>query len=66
MKNTSWKTTLIGCLLAIVVAVQPLIATGTIDWKQVIIAALIAALSFVMKDADVTGGTRTNNETLTK
>jgi hypothetical protein len=30
------------------------------------IAALIAALSFVMKDADITGGTRTNNEKLSK
>lgn len=53
MKN--WKTSLLGALLAIVVAVQPLISTGTIDWKAVVIAALIAGLGFVAKDHDVTG-----------
>ena len=62
MLRGSWKTTVIGLILAVIVAVQPLISTGEIDWKQVVIAALIAALSFVMKDADVTGGTRSNNE----
>ena len=62
MKTLSWKTTLIGCILAAVIAIQPLISTGTIDWKQVIIAALVAALSFVMKDSDVTGGSRSNNQ----
>jgi hypothetical protein len=62
LSQTSWKTTLIGCILAIAVAIEPLISTGTFDWKQVVIAALIAALSFVMKDSDVTGGTRSNNE----
>ena len=62
MQNISWKTTLIGCILAIAVAIEPLISTGVIDWKKVVIAALIAALSFVMKDSDITGGTRSNNE----
>lgn len=56
----SWKTTLIGCLLAIAVAVQPLIATGQIDWKAVGIAAMIALLGYLAKDADVTGGTKDN------
>lgn len=58
MLTGSWKTTVIGCLLAVFIAVQPLISTGEIDWKQVVIAAFIAALSFFVKDADVTGGTR--------
>jgi hypothetical protein len=62
MNNKSWKTTLIGCILAIAVAIQPLISTGSFDWKQIVIAALIAALSFVMKDSDITGGTRSNKE----
>lgn len=53
MKN--WKTTLIGVLLAVAVAVEPLISTGSIDWKAVIIAALIAAFGFLAKDHDVTG-----------
>lgn len=51
----SWKTTLLGALLAITVAVQPLITTGTIDWKAVTIAVLIAALGYFAKDHDVTG-----------
>jgi hypothetical protein len=59
MRVTSWKTTLIGAILAIVVAVQPLIATGKIDWKAVVMAALIAGLGYVAKDSDVTGGTKT-------
>lgn len=55
MKN--WRTSLIGCLIAIVVAVQPMITTGLIDWKQIGFAALIAAFGFISKDANVTGGT---------
>lgn len=56
MKN--WKTTISGCALAIVLAVQPIISTGAIDWKQAAIAALVAMFSFVAKDNDVTGGTK--------
>lgn len=55
MKN--WKTTLIACALAAVVAVEPMISTGKVDWKAVGMAALIAALGVVAKDANVTGGT---------
>lgn len=53
----SWKTTLSGCLVAVFVAIQPIIETGVIDWKKVILAGLIAAFSFVAKDSNVTGGT---------
>ncbi len=53
MKN--WRTTLVGAILAIVVAVQPIIATGSIDWKAVSLAALIALLGYLAKDAGVTG-----------
>jgi hypothetical protein len=66
MKNTSWKTTLIGAILAIVIAVQPLITTGKIDWKAVGIAALVALLGYVAKDSNVTGGTVSNNQTIIK
>jgi hypothetical protein len=58
MKVTSWKTTVIGAILALAVAIQPLLTTGTIDWKQVIIAGLIALLGYVAKDSDVTGGSK--------
>lgn len=55
MKN--WKTTLFGCLAAVVIAVQPIIVTGNIDWGKIGIAALIAAFSYFAKDINVTGGT---------
>jgi hypothetical protein len=55
MKN--WKTTLFGCLAAVTLAIQPILATGQVDWTKVAIAALIAAFSFFAKDANVTGGT---------
>jgi hypothetical protein len=58
MTVTSWKTTLFGALIAICVAVQPLIATGKIDWKAVGLAALIALFGFFSKDSNVTGGTK--------
>ena len=61
-KNTSWKTTVVGALLAIVIAVQPILATGTIDWKAVILAALVALLGYLAKDSNVTGGTVSNGE----
>lgn len=66
MKVTSWKTTVVGAVLALIIAIQPLISTGTIDWKQVIVAALIAILGYVAKDRDVTGGTKTLGEILKK
>ena len=55
MKN--WKTTLFGCLAAVVLAIQPILATGHIDWTKLILAVLLAAFSFFAKDANVTGGT---------
>lgn len=55
MKN--WKTTLVGVLLAVVVAIQPIVSTGKVDWGQLVIAALIAALGVLAKDFNVTGTT---------
>jgi hypothetical protein len=54
----SYKTTISGCLIAVFVAVQPIIETGILDWKKIGIAALIAAFSFFAKDNNVTGGTK--------
>jgi hypothetical protein len=60
--NNSWITTILGALLALVVAIQPLITTGEINWGQVGIAALIALLGYFAKDANVTGGTKKSNK----
>lgn len=51
MKN--WKTTILGALAAIIIAIQPLIETGEINWKSVVIAAAIAALGYFAKDKEV-------------
>jgi hypothetical protein len=53
----SWKTTLVGAIGAVAVAVYPLITTGHIDWRNVGLAALIAIFGFIAKDSNVTGGT---------
>ena len=55
MKN--WKTTILGFVGAISVAVYPIIQTGEINWKAVGAAALIAAFGYFAKDSNVTGGT---------
>ncbi|TXI14811.1 MAG: hypothetical protein E6Q66_04645 [Pedobacter sp.] len=46
----SYKTTLIGITFAVFSAVQPVITTGAIDWKQVFIGAMVGALGFFAKD----------------
>ncbi len=46
----SYKTTLVGITFAIFSAVQPVITTGAIDWKQVFVGALVGALGFFAKD----------------
>ena len=60
MGTTSWKTMIVGSLLAILIAIQPLIEVGEIDWKSVILAGLVALFSYLVKDKDVTGGQRSN------
>jgi hypothetical protein len=51
----SYKTTIIGAILAVIIAVQPMIETGTIDYKKVGLAAIIALFGYIAKDSDVTG-----------
>ena len=51
----SYKTTIIGAVLAVIIAVQPLIETGIIDYKKVGLAAIIALFVYLAKDSDVTG-----------
>lgn len=55
MKN--WKTTVIGALLAAVMAVATYQANGgdLADWKLWVLPALIAGLGWLAKDAGVTG-----------
>jgi hypothetical protein len=56
MKN--WRTTLIGAITAALVAIGPIIdaAQGeAINWAQLALAACIAVLSYLAKDAGVTG-----------
>jgi len=51
----SYKTTIIGAILAAIIAVQPLIETGSFDLKKVALAAFIALFGYLAKDSDVTG-----------
>lgn len=51
----SYKTTIIGAILACIIAIQPLIETGVIDYKKVGLAAIIALFGYLSKDSDVTG-----------
>jgi uncharacterized membrane protein len=48
----NYKTTAIGFSLAVLLAVQPVISTGEIDWKQFIVAIMVGALGFLAKDFD--------------
>jgi uncharacterized membrane protein YgaE (UPF0421/DUF939 family) len=51
----SWKTTVLGLVIAILVAVQPIVANGAVDWKAVALAVLIAAAGYFAKDNNVSG-----------
>lgn len=53
MKNTSWKTTVLG----LGAGALNMLANGT-NWKQVLLSLGVAALGIVSKDSDVTGGSR--------
>ena len=51
----SWKTTLVGAITAVVVALYPIVMSGTFEWKNVIAGAVIALFGYLAKDHDVTG-----------
>lgn len=53
MKN--WKTTVIGAIAGGLLAIQPLFATGEIDWPQVAAGFAIAVFGFLAKDFNKTG-----------
>ena len=48
----NWKTTLAGAITAALVAIQPLVTTGKLDPHAILIAAAIAALGYLAKDAN--------------
>jgi hypothetical protein len=58
----NWRTTLIGCMGAIAYSLEDALSKGTIDRKTLILAAVIAALGFISKDFNVTGGTVPTNK----
>jgi len=57
----SWKTTIVGAILAAIVAIQPILETGIIDWKKIALASVIAIFGYLVKDSDVTGGTKSSS-----
>lgn len=52
MKN--YRTTILGLVMAIGLAVQPILDTGELDikkdWIRLVIAAVIATAGFILKD----------------
>jgi EamA domain-containing membrane protein RarD len=55
MKNRSWKTTIIGLIIAAGTVALPLIQTGTVDNKSILIAIGFAILGYLSKDFDKSG-----------
>jgi len=53
----NWKTTLIGAVGGALIAVQPLLATNTVDWKAILTGFVVALFGAFAKDFNVTGGT---------
>lgn len=48
--GASWKTTLGGIVGAVAIAITPVIQTGTIDKKALIMAAAVGLLGWLAKD----------------
>lgn len=53
MKN--WKTTIVGAIAGGLIAIQPLLANGAVDFKALAYGFAIAALGVVSKDFNVSG-----------
>ena len=53
MKN--YKTTIVGAITAVVVALYPIVVSGTFEWENVVAGAVIALYAYLTKDYDVTG-----------
>lgn len=58
IKLKSWKTTLMGIILASMIAIQPLASDGVDlkkDWLKFGLAIAVAIFGYFSKDHDVTG-----------
>lgn len=53
MKN--WKTTVLGVITAVIIAIAPILETGEVKWQALVLAAVVAAFGYFAKDHDVTG-----------
>jgi len=49
--GSSWKTTLLGYLVAIADVIMPLLSSEEITWERIVRAALIALLARFVADA---------------
>jgi hypothetical protein len=52
---TNWRTTVAGLVGAVAIAVEPVIVTGMWDKERIITAAVIGVVSYLAKDAGVSG-----------
>lgn len=50
--SRNWKTTLAGALGAGATLAQQLLITGSLDFKTIMMAATMAAVAYLAKDAD--------------
>jgi len=56
--GASWRTSLIGYVSAALIAVMPMIQNGDgPNWKELLIAAVVAVAGRIVKDANVSGTT---------
>jgi hypothetical protein len=51
----NWRTTVAGLIGAVAIAVEPVITTGLWDKERIITAAVIGVVSYLAKDAGVSG-----------
>lgn len=58
MKAKSWKTTVAGWLTGGAIGLLPVLQTGHVDYKSMLIGFGVGLLGTLAKDSDVTGGSR--------
>jgi hypothetical protein len=51
----SWKTTITGCIGAVLTVLIPLLKNGTLDPQTLALAAVIAVMGVLAKDFDQSG-----------
>lgn len=53
MKN--WRTTIVGAIIGGLIAIQPVLETGTYSVKELVLGFLFAALGLLAKDYNISG-----------